>query len=351
MLAVVRAIRAQAERAGLAGDPVAVAVPDERAWSRAYRGEAGRRADGTRAAVRAEQARAVLERMRPGRPLAEEADPFALEVHHAIDSRTAGLPVLPAYVPREHDHLPAEAVTRAAAGADGIAVLVGGSSTGKARACWEALHLLREREEGRRLWHPVDPSPPGAASAELGYLAPYTVLWLNEAQEYLTPAPHGEELAASLRTALRDPRRAPVLVPATGGQPCARGALGAWRAVRLRTRLRAELWEGRFVGEVLGSSPGIAECGNRGARGGVEHVVQGRVVPCRRGGAASSRRGRCMRSTAVPDRGGDEERHHQGGGKQVASHDGHRTRHVRAAFACRMWFRATVREPARVIDG
>ncbi|MFE3205699.1 hypothetical protein [Embleya sp. NPDC059237] len=215
LLAVVRAIRAQAERAGLARDPAAVAVLDERVWRHAYRGEAGRRADGTRVAVRAEQGRAAVERMRPGRPLVEVADPFALEVHHAIDSRTAGLPVLPVYVPREHDRLLAEAVDRAAAGAGGVAVLVGGSSTGKTRACWEALHVLREREEGWRLWHPIDPTRPGAALTELADVAPYTVIWLNEVQEYLTPAPHGEELAAGLRALLRDPRRAPVLVLAT----------------------------------------------------------------------------------------------------------------------------------------
>ena len=55
-----------------------------------------------------------------------------------------GLPELPAYVPREHDR--AGRVVRAAAdGHSGIAVLVGGSSTGKTRACWEALGLLRDQ--------------------------------------------------------------------------------------------------------------------------------------------------------------------------------------------------------------
>ncbi|MFG2979445.1 hypothetical protein ACGFYY_41475, partial [Streptomyces sp. NPDC048331] len=215
LLKVVRAVRNQAEEAGLAGDPAAAAVLDEQKWRRAYRAEARRRADGTSAAVQAGQGRAVLERMRTGRPLPEVVDPFPLEVHHAIGSPVAGLPVLPAYVPREHDHRLAEAVAQAAAGASRIAVLVGESSTGKTRACWEALKPLREREEPWRLWHPIDPNRPDAALAELSGVAPYTVIWLNEAQDYLLPAPLGEQVAAGLRTLLRDPGRAPVLVLAT----------------------------------------------------------------------------------------------------------------------------------------
>ena len=119
-----------------------------------------------------------------GWPLADVRDPFALEVHRPVepDVPQPGLPALPVYVPREHDAALAEVVTAAAAGTSGIAVLVGGSSTGKTRACWQALELLRGVEPGWRLWHPIDPQ---AALAGLPGVGPRTVVWLNEAQRYL----------------------------------------------------------------------------------------------------------------------------------------------------------------------
>ena len=152
-----------------------------------------------------------------GRPLAEVADPFALEVHRPVQPEDArpGLPVLPPYVPRGHDQVLAQVVRAAADGHSGVAVLVGGSSTGKTRACWEALGLLRA-EPGWRVWHPIDPSRPGAALAELPRIGPRTVVWLNEAQFYLdVPDGLGERVAAGLRELLRDPARVPVLVLAT----------------------------------------------------------------------------------------------------------------------------------------
>src|SRR5206468_142155 len=154
-----------------------------------------------------------------GWPLAEVRDPFALEVHRPVqpEDAPAGLPELPAYVPREHDKALGQVVRAAADGRSGIAVLVGGSSTGKTRACWEALALLRDRDPPWRLWHPIDPSRPDAALRELPGIGPRTVVWLNEAQFYLAPAEVGlgERVAAGLRELLRDPGRAPVLVLAT----------------------------------------------------------------------------------------------------------------------------------------
>jgi hypothetical protein len=154
-----------------------------------------------------------------GRPLAEVTDPFALEVHRPVQPEDAppGLPVLPPYVPREHDQVLGQVVGAAAEGRSGIAVLVGGSSTGKTRACWEALRLLRDKDPAWRLWHPIDPSRPDAALAELAGVGPRTVVWLNEAQFYLDPAKAGlgERVAAGLRELLRDPGRAPVLVLVT----------------------------------------------------------------------------------------------------------------------------------------
>ena len=154
-----------------------------------------------------------------GWPLGEVTDPFALEVHRPVrpEGAAPGLPVLPAYVPREHDEVLGRVVRAAAEGRSGIAVLVGGSSTGKTRACWEALHLLRDQPGRWRLWHPIDPTRPDAALRELPGIGPRTVVWLNEAQFYLDVADGGlgEQVAAGLRELLRDPARAPVLVLTT----------------------------------------------------------------------------------------------------------------------------------------
>ena len=150
--------------------------------------------------------------------LAEVTDPFALEVHRPVQTEDSppGLPTLPTYIPRKHDRALAEVVQEAATGSSGIAVLVGGSSTGKTRACWEALDLLRDLPQPWRLWHPIDPSRPEAALHELPSLGQRTVVWLNEAQFYLdTPDGLGERVAAGLRELLRDPDRGPMLILAT----------------------------------------------------------------------------------------------------------------------------------------
>ena len=104
-----------------------------------------------------------------GWPLDEVTDPFALEVHRPVqpDGPQHDLTALPMYVPREHDGELERVVAAAAEGSSAIAALVGGSSTGKTRACWEALRLLRDQQPGWRLWHPIDPSRPEAALAGL----------------------------------------------------------------------------------------------------------------------------------------------------------------------------------------
>ena len=165
------------------------ALLDEERWRAAYRQEAARRAGNIAQAVEGAQAARRWPHA-AGRLLAEVTDPFALEVHRPVQPEDAvpGLPVLPGYVPSDHDRQLAEVVRAAADGSSGIAVLVGGSSTGKTRACWEALGLLRDLPGPWRLWHPIDPSRPEAALRELPSIGPRTVVWLNEAQFYLDVA-------------------------------------------------------------------------------------------------------------------------------------------------------------------
>ncbi|MEU5894543.1 hypothetical protein ABZ835_48465 [Streptomyces sp. NPDC047461] len=215
LLRLIRAVRTQAVTIRAHETPDGVVVLDERLWRRAYADEAHRRAEGTQTAVEVAQARIVLAQMRPGRPLADVTDPFQLEVHRAISSSEADLPVLPEYVEREHDRILAEVVNRATDGQSRIAVLVGGSATGKTRTLWEALGHLRERSGAWRVWHPIEPTRPDAVLNQLANVGAHTVIWLNEAQEYLSPDGLGEKVAASLRSVLHDPSRAPVLVLAT----------------------------------------------------------------------------------------------------------------------------------------
>ncbi|GAA4263755.1 hypothetical protein GCM10022255_111180 [Dactylosporangium darangshiense] len=145
-------------------------------------------------------------------------DPLMLEVHPAISIPGIGLDPLPAYLPREHDELLRQAADRVMAGSSTLVTVVGGSSTGKTRACWELVQYLDGREPGRwRVWHPYDPTRPEAAAQALAGVMPYTVVWLNEAQHYLSPpdARLGERIAAGLRSLLHDRARGPVLVLAT----------------------------------------------------------------------------------------------------------------------------------------
>ncbi|MET9914182.1 hypothetical protein ABZZ74_47030 [Streptomyces sp. NPDC006476] len=154
-----------------------------------------------------------------GRPLEEIAsnDEYVvrrLEVHQSLDVDGARdrLGPLPAYVPRTHDARLRDVVAEAKAGRSGIAVLVGASSTGKTRALWEAVRTL---PSPWRLWHPLSTGGPAAVLAELSNVAPRTVVWLNEAQNYLDSGAEGEQAAAGLRDLLTDPAREPVLVLAT----------------------------------------------------------------------------------------------------------------------------------------
>lgn len=145
------------------------------------------------------------------RPIGQ-CHPLDLEVHHAI--RIASQPgALPTYVGREHDAHLRSVVDAAINGRSQLCMLVGESSTGKTRACWEAIQRLSL--EGWVLWHPYDPTRAEAALAGLAAVGPKTVVWLNEAQHYLQGEGIGERITAGIRTLLGDADRAPVLVLGT----------------------------------------------------------------------------------------------------------------------------------------
>jgi hypothetical protein len=138
VLAVVEKIRVTAAGHGitdLGGRPAGLL--DVGRWRAAHQAEAQRRAGVVSAGVQRAQAALVLSGPPAGRPLAEVTDPFALEVHRPAqpEDPQSGLPVLPPYVPREHDEVLGQVVHAAADGRSAIAVLVGGSSMGRTRAC------------------------------------------------------------------------------------------------------------------------------------------------------------------------------------------------------------------------
>ncbi|CAM5320847.1 hypothetical protein [Streptomyces chartreusis] len=160
---------------------------------------------------RAAAGRAAKGADRAGR-LITECSPLDLEVHPAggVDAREA---LLPGYVRREHDSVLAQVVREAGQGGRRLVMLVGSSSTGKTRACWEAVQPLARR--GWRLWHPFAPTRAEAALAGLHAVQPKTVVWLNEAQHYLGDPQLGERIAAALHALLAESRHGPVLVLGT----------------------------------------------------------------------------------------------------------------------------------------
>lgn len=142
-------------------------------------------------------------------------DAIAFEVHPATDLPSeTDAPDLPLYIARSHDSELCAVIGQAAEGSSAAAMLVGGSACGKTRACWEAVHQLPDEW---RLWHPIQPTRPGALLDGIGSVQPRTVVWLNEAQHYLlTPGSDtGERVSAALRELLRDPDRAPILILGT----------------------------------------------------------------------------------------------------------------------------------------
>jgi hypothetical protein len=201
----------QARQAGLAGAPAG--------WVRLWEGavEERRQRRGGRPSRPVPGGTGLQVPVR-GRFVAELRDEEAFdewEVHRPVDVTAAVPGVLPLYVRRAHDEVLRSAVAQAAGGASRMVVLVGESSSGKTRACWEA---VAELPAGWRLWHPLDPSPVQAlANALREGIAPRTAIWLNELQWYVgeQAGALAEQVAAGLRALLQDVASAPVLVLGT----------------------------------------------------------------------------------------------------------------------------------------
>ena len=147
--------------------------------------------------------------------------PYAYEVHPsiAVDQLRSSDPhdtSLTHYLSREIDRQLVNLIQGGVSGTSGILALVGGSSTGKTRACWEALKLLPSQW---RVWHPLTAEEllrslePGTGN----YVAPRTVLWLNELQRYLLPADSslGEQVAVLCRSLLTEEKVRPIIILGT----------------------------------------------------------------------------------------------------------------------------------------
>ena len=123
----------------------------------------------------------------PGRPIAELDDPFVYDVHEAIEADVSptgsALPLLPYYIFRDHDQELGAVIDRAAAGHNSAVFMVADSSTGKTRACWEAIGRHVTLTETWRLWNPISSGPPQALLEGLPHVAPRTVMWLDGAQQ------------------------------------------------------------------------------------------------------------------------------------------------------------------------
>ncbi|MFK4227565.1 hypothetical protein [Streptomyces sp. NPDC019890] len=200
-------------------------------------------------------------------------DPHDLEVHPAgpagapagRDGHGSSVQALPTYVRREHDEVLDGVVRDVEEGLSRMLVLVGGSSTGKTRACWEAVQPLTDR--GWVLWHPFDPERAEAALEGLRLVRPRTVVWLNEAQHYLDDPRSGERIAAAVRRLLTDRERGPVLVLGTlwpeyadrYTAPPAMGATDQHSQVRELLAGRTLAVPGHFDTDALAAAAAVAD--------------------------------------------------------------------------------------------
>ncbi|MFY7068925.1 helix-turn-helix domain-containing protein [Nocardiopsis changdeensis] len=229
----------------------------------------------------------------PGRPIGE-CDPHDLEMRVAgspptSPAATVSVPQrdtarLPGYVRRDHDDVLDRAVRAALGGSSRMVVLVGLSSTGKTRACWEAVQPLAEH--GWRLWHPFDPTRAEAALEGLGRVGPRTVVWLNESQHYLAHPRFGEQIAAALHVLLTNPARGPVLVLGTlwkkycdalTAQPDP-GHQDAHAQARALLEGRQVTVPVAFTNDQLDNARELAQSGDGQLAHALEHVRDGRLA-------------------------------------------------------------------------
>ena len=141
-----------------------------------------------------------------------------LQVHPAIrDGAAVGAPFLTDYARRAHDRELGERIKAVVGGRSTMVVLVGGSSTGKTRACWEALGDLERLSGDWRVWRPTGTEDLLAGLTSSTFDVARTVVWLDELQLYVqTKSPTVDEaVAAALQGLLDDPEREPVLVLGT----------------------------------------------------------------------------------------------------------------------------------------
>ena len=139
-------------------------------------------------------------------------DALRFEVHPAVAVGPQPMAALPPYIERPaFDHKLRAEVAAAMTGSRMVMAL-GGSSTGKTRACWEAVQRLLPS------WvivRPLTPDRPSALLEAIRTVQPCTVLWLNEAQHYLSVQDRDNEVAAALQELLASKRQSPVLVLGT----------------------------------------------------------------------------------------------------------------------------------------
>lgn len=151
--------------------------------------------------------REVARKAVPDRPLGRpvrDVTPRELMVSRMLGAEDTHLTP---YVRREHDETLSKLVDSAQEGTSGIAILVSDSTSGKTRACYEALRRL---DDGWRVW-PTS-RVPSTMLDDIYRVGPKTVVWLDEAQEYLLRPPEADALTDALSDLVFDRERGPILV-------------------------------------------------------------------------------------------------------------------------------------------
>ncbi|MFI7195113.1 tetratricopeptide repeat protein [Nocardia nova] len=223
-------------------------------------------------------------------------DPLDLGIHPAAPPPSEGPAAppsngLPAYVRRHHDRILADVIAAAASGSSKLAILVGGSSVGKTRACWEAIQPLSD--QGWHLWHPLAPARAEAAVAALKHVRPKTVVWLDEAHQYLgMGGGNGERLAAELAELLIDANRAPILILCTLWPEYANRYSGPPRGDRVDLHAQARtliahrriIVPDKFDAAAISVARSLANAGDKQLAGSLRRATDGYITQDLAGG-------------------------------------------------------------------